>query len=136
MIKCIGCLKLLREEIDFDDKHLVVYTCPRFSYACAVSGLLRPGKNLLEAAENCPEDPLSHCAVCSSTEISHYGKDIIAICKEHDRAWSRWLEEHPERRAYLSPRGRLKMANWIEVFREFIEDMRPPGRRTDVKAGF
>ena len=124
-IKCIGCFELFREERDFDNKHLVTYICPRyFPYACALSGLLLPSTGILKAANMCPEDPLSHCAVCSNTEITHYGQDIVSICKEHNAAWSKWLDEHPERHAHLAPRGRSVKANWVEVFREFVEDMR------------
>ncbi|KKN06948.1 hypothetical protein LCGC14_1072030 [marine sediment metagenome] len=124
-IKCVGCYDLLREELDVGGKKLVVYNCPRFfPYACAISGLLRPSTGILKAAEICPEDPLSHCAVCSDTKISHYGQDIVSICSEHDDAWGKFLDEHPERRAYLAPRGRSVKANWVEVFREFVEDSR------------
>ncbi|GAI92659.1 unnamed protein product, partial [marine sediment metagenome] len=92
---------------------------------CALGGLLRPGIGILEAARLCPEDPLSHCVICSETKITHYGQDIrVSICKEHNRAWSKWLDEHLERKVHLSPRGRSVKANWIEVFREFVEDMR------------
>lgn len=136
-IKCIGCFDLLREELTISDvafkryrrkkpeNTLVVYNCPRFfPYACALSGLLKPGSGIVEAVKICPDDPLSHCTVCSSTKISHYGGDIVGICKEHDAAWGKWLDEHPERRAYLGPKHRVVKANWVEVFREFVEDMR------------
>jgi len=131
MIKCIGCYDLLREEMNLGGQPLyghtgkiVVYNCPRFPYACVLSGLLRPGLGVQKAAEDCPEDPLSHCAVCSNTKIIHYGQDIVSICSEHDKAWGKWLDQHPERRAHLAPRGRSIKANWIEVFREFVEDNR------------
>lgn len=124
-IKCIGCYNLLRQEILVNEKPLVIYNCPgRFPYACALSGLLRPGKGTQKAAEDCPEDPHSHCVLCPSTEVTHYGHDIATVCKDHSRAWSEWLDQHPERRAYFSPRGRGITRNWVEVFREFIEDMR------------
>jgi len=124
-IKCIGCYDLLREELELEGRPLVVYNCPRFfPYACALSGLLRPGSGIIEAVRDCNEDPLSHCVLCSNTKITHYGQDIVSICKEHDAAWGKWLDEHPERRAHLAPRGRSVKANWVEVFREFIEDMR------------
>ena len=124
-IKCVGCYDLLREVLVFDGKSLVVYKCPHFfPYACALSGLLRPGSGILKAVEDCPENPLSHCAVCSDTKILLYGQDVISICSKHDAAWSQWLEEHPERMAHLAPRGRSIKANWIEVFREFIEGER------------
>ncbi|MBA7637564.1 hypothetical protein ES703_45209 [subsurface metagenome] len=125
MIKCIGCYDLLREEVELKGKPLTVYNCPRFfPYACVLSGLLRPGSGIIEAVRDCNEDPLSHCVLCSNTKIIHYGQDIVSACKEHYDAWSKWLHGHPERRARLAPRGRSVKANWIEVFREFIEDMR------------
>jgi len=89
-----------------------------------LSGLLRPGSGIIEAVKRCPEDPLSHCAVCSNTKIIHCGEDIVSICSEHYKAWSKWLDEHPERRAYFKPRSRVIKANWVEVFREFVEYMR------------
>ena len=125
MIKCIGCSELLREEIDFDDKHLVVYNCPRFfPYACALSGLIRPGSGITEAVKDCPEQLGAHCILCTKTELVSYGLQDVFICKDHDRAWGKWLEDHPERRSHLAPRGRSVKANWVEVFREFIEDAR------------
>ena len=125
-IKCVGCYDLLREELDLGGKHLVVYNCSRFPYLCALSGLLRPGRRILKAVNDCPDDTLSHCAVCSSTKTTHYGQDIVSICEEHGVAWGKWLDEHPERRAHLEPRGRSVKANWVEVFREFLEDTRSP----------
>ena len=125
MIKCIGCNDLLREELDVGGKHLVVYNCPRFfPYSTVISGLIRPGSGIVEAVRDCNEDPLSHCVLCSNTKIIHYGQDIVSICSKHDLAWGKWLDEHPERRAYLAPKGRVRQSNWIEVFREFIEGMR------------
>ena len=124
-IKCIGCYDLLREEIELKGKPLIVYTCPRFPYACALSGLLRPGSGILEAVKDCPARIDGHCIVCPKTELVSYGEPKIAFtCKEHYRAWSKWLEEHLERKAHLAPRGQSVKANWIEVFREFVEDMR------------
>jgi len=123
-IKCVGCYDLSREELDFTEGKLVVYNCPRFPYMCAMSGLLRPSRGILKAVNDCPDDPLSHCAVCSITKITHYGQDIVSICEEHGAAWGKWLDEHPERRAHLAPRGRSVKANWVEVFREFVEDCR------------
>ena len=102
----------------------VVYECPRLPYMTTIGGLLRPADGTTKVAEDCPTDPLSHCAVCSRTKIYHYGQDIVSICQEHDIAWGKWLDEHPERRDHLAPRGRSVKANWIEVFREFIEDIR------------
>jgi len=123
-IKCIGCYELRKEVVDFVHGTVVVYNCSRFPYAATIGGLLRPGKGIIEAVRLCPGNPLGHCAVCSNTKIMHYGQDIVSICKEHDHAWEKWLDEHPERHAYLEPLGRSRKSNWIEVFREFIEDMR------------
>jgi len=127
-IKCIGCFDLLREEIVRKGVKLVVYTCPRyFPYACALSGLLQPGSGIVEAVKDCPEHPEGHCILCSKTEVTHYGDLPIATCEKHFEAWSKWLNEHPELEKFLHPRGRVITANWIEVFREFIEDMRAKG---------
>lgn len=123
-IKCIGCYELLREELVLGGKELVVYNCPRFPYACHLSGLLKPAKGILRAGEECPEKPLGHCILCPETKVTHYGDNIVSTCREHYQAWSKWLDEHPERRDHLAPKGRSIRANWIEVFREFIEDMR------------
>ena len=124
-IKCIGCFSLLRVEMTLGG--LVAYNCHRFPYVCAMPGLLRPGRGILRAVNDCPYDPLSHCVLCSSTKITHYGQDIVSICEEHGAAWGKWLDEHPERRAHLAPRGRTVKANWVEVFREFIEDCKATG---------
>lgn len=127
-IKCIGCYALLREELTLKGRPLVVYDCPLFfPYACALSGLLQPGSGIVEAVKDCLEHPEEHCILCSKTEVTHYGDLPLAACHEHHKAWSKWLDEHPEREAYLKPMGRLRKANWIEVFREFIEDMRVKG---------
>ena len=124
-IKCIGCYELRRRQLNMSHGVDIVYECQRyFPYMTTIGGLLRPASGTLEAVKDCPEDPLSHCAVCSNTKITHYGQDIVSICKEHDAAWGKWLDEHPERRAYLAPKGRHRKANWIEVFREFVEDIR------------
>jgi len=125
LIKCIGCYELLREELVLGGKELVVYNCPRFfPYSCHLSGLLKPAKGILRAAEECPEQPLGHCILCPSTELLHYGEDIVSICKYHDRRWGDWLNNHPWKREYMAPRHRAIKARWIEVFREFIEDIR------------
>ncbi len=129
-IKCIGCYELSREEMEVSDKNLVVYICRRFfPYYCHLSGLLRPARGLLKAVEMCPEQPLSRCVLCQQmTDLIFYGKSIESIasmCSEHNSAWSKWLNEHPERSSHLAPKGRSIRANWVEVFREFIEDMRP-----------
>lgn len=121
MIKCVGCYELRREELTVEGRPLVVYNCPRFfPHECALSGLLRPDKYITEAVEACPMSLGHHCILCPKTYVTSYG----TACEEHDRAWWKWLTEHPERRAYLAPLDRLRKANWLEVFREFIEDMR------------
>jgi len=123
--KCIGCYDLLREEVELGGRYLIVYNCPHFPYACALSGLLRPGSGIIEAMNDCPERIEDHCILCPKTDLISLGEPpIVFICTEHYHAWSKWLDEHPERQAYLSPKGRARKANWIEVFREFIEDMR------------
>jgi len=128
VIKCIGCYNLLREELELGGKHLVVYNCPRFfPYACALSGLIRPGKGIIEAVRDCPERIDKHCILCAKTDVSRYGEEMVFICIDHGFAWGEWLREHPERFAYIAPKGRLRLSNWIEVFREFIEDMRLKG---------
>jgi len=123
-IKCIGCYELRRRQLNMTHGVDIVYDCERLPYMTTIGGLLRPASGTMKAAEECPEDPLSHCVLCSNTKITHYGQDIVSICKEHDKAWGKWLDEHPQRRAYLAPRGRSVKANWIEVFREFVEDIR------------
>ena len=125
LIKCIGCYELLREELELKGKPMVVYNCPRFfPYWCVIRGLLRPGKGIIEAVNDCPENPHDHCILCSKTELVRMGDRIVPICLDHFQAWGEWLDQHPEKRSRFSPRGRLITANWIEVFREFIEDMR------------
>lgn len=125
--KCVGCLDLERLELEAPGGKLVVYNCSRkFPYACAISGLLRPGKGIVKAVEKCPRVLDCKCILCSKRPVTYYGDPPVAFaCKEHDWAWQEWLEAHPERRAYLAPKQRVIRANWIEVFREFIEDMRP-----------
>jgi len=125
VIKCIGCYDLLRVERLVEGQPLVGYSCrllPPNAYA--LSGLLRPGLGVLRAVEACPKDPLSHCVVCRITKVVHYGQNIVSICEDHGDAWGKWLDEHPERRAHLAPQGRSVKANWVEVFREFVEDIR------------
>jgi hypothetical protein len=124
LIKCIGCYDLHREERLMTGKRLIVYTCPRFPYDCVIGGLLRPGQGTLKAVTDCPQRIDEHCILCGNTKFSSYGQLIVFICGEHDKAWGQWLKEHPERDDYLTPKGRLRQANWVEVFREFIEDMR------------
>lgn len=125
MIKCVSCIDLIRKELVIGGKHLKVYNCPRyFPYSCALSGLLRPGSGITEAVKDCPEQLGFHCILCIKTDLITYGNQFVFICKEHDQAWAEWLLEHPERRSYLAPKGRSRQSNWVEVFREFIEDMR------------
>ena len=123
-IKCIGCFGLLRKELDVGGEKAVVYNCHRFPYMCAMAGLLKPGKGISRAVKACPYHPLGHCVLCSRTKIIHYDQNIVSVCIEHYTAWAKWLDEHPERRAHMAPRGRSVKANWVEVFREFIEDSR------------
>ena len=133
LIKCIGCFKLVRVEMLRASNALeVYYDCPGiFPYMTSIGGILRPGKGIEEAAKDCADDPLSHCILCTEdTDIAHYGENITAICHEHNLAWGQWLDGHPERRAYLAHKGRVKRANWVEVFREFIEDMRKDDLRS------
>lgn len=121
-IKCIGCYDLLRVEMTLGG--LVAYNCPRFPYVCTLNGLFRPRRGILKAVNDCPEDPLSHCILCSDTNVTYYGENIVTTCKEHYYAWSKWLDAHPGWRDRIAPKGRVKKANWVEVFREFIEDIR------------
>lgn len=124
-IKCIGCLKLHREEIELHGKPLIVYRCDRFPYAAVISGLLRPGKGIQKAAKDCHEDPLSHCVLCSKPPAGKYGAPgIAATCSEHHEAWGKWIDEHPDFHSRVAPRGRAVKANWIDAFREFIEEAR------------
>lgn len=135
-IKCIGCPELRREIMKLgqdpyfktDEKgNLVVYKCPRLPYHTTIGGLMRPGKETLKAVADCPVDITGRCAVCSGETTITLGdpdNPIAYICPGHYHAWGDWLDAHPERRAYLAPRSRTVKANWVEVFREFIEDMR------------
>lgn len=136
-IKCVGCWDLLREELNLlggvgsprGTKHLVVYNCPcYFPYACALSGLFRPTSQIVEAVKDCTEKLDLNCIIrgCLDLNLTTFGKDkIVFICKEHEHAWWKWLDDHPGRdRSYFAPRGRGIQARWVEVFREFIEDMR------------
>jgi len=130
VVKCVGCSSLVREEVEVSKILLVTYNCRLFPYAAVISGLIRPGLGITKAAAGCPVIIENNCAVCCGKPDVKYGQGIAYTCKEHDKAWSKWLDEHPERRAHLAPKGRGRQANWIEVFREFIEDMRQaPGER-------
>jgi hypothetical protein len=127
-IKCVGCYDLKTEKLTLAGKPLVVYNCATyFPYACALSGLLHPGKDIFEAVDTCPKRIDRYCILCPQPP-SHgsYGKGMVFICKTHDLAWRKWLDEHPDRQKYLAPHDRLNKPNWIEVFREFIEEMRNP----------
>jgi hypothetical protein len=132
MVKCVGCHYLQREILKWATPGprlpTVVYDCflGRLPYSTTLGGLFRPYYRILQASEKCQEQPTSRCVVCLKTsELKTYGQDnFVSICKEHDKAWGKWLSEHPDRSAYLAPRGRVIKANWVDVFREFIEDMR------------
>lgn len=125
-IKCVGCYELQRLEMKMTSGFSIVYNCPRyFPYYATISGLIRPGRGIVEAVKDCPQRIDEHCILCHKPPVTSYGdKPIAYACAEHDEAWDNWLKKHPERRVYLAPKGRLRGANWIEVFREFIEDMR------------
>jgi len=136
--KCIGCYQLRREVIDIsamslkgyrtDTGKLVVYDCldGRFPYRAVISGLLKPSVKVNIAAHNCPKTIEGHCIICEETErLKHYGYEpLVYICSKHDKAWGTWLDEHPGKRDHIAPRGRSIRANWIEIFREFVEDIR------------
>jgi hypothetical protein len=131
VLKCIGCYELCRKETremtpgEVPRPLLITYDCVRFPYACALAGLLRPTKGITLVAENCPRRIDEHCILCSEKPVTTYGDPaLVYVCKVHDEAWKKWLENHPERRDSLAPKGRLNRTSWVEVFREFIEDMR------------
>jgi len=121
IIKCIACIELKRRELKINGEAAILYDCPHLPYMTSIGGLMRPGSGTIKGAEACPENPRSHCAICSETKIQHYGHGIVSICPEHDKAWGQWLDEHPEKREHIAPRGRAIRANWVEVFREFVE---------------
>ncbi len=127
-VKCISCSELRREELRFKGKPMVVYNCARyFPYACALSGLFRPASRIVEAVKDCPELVDLNCVVagCLNLDLTTYGKDkMVFICKDHDRAWGKWLDEHPKKRDYIAPLGSTRRSNWVEVFREFVESQR------------
>lgn len=143
--KCVGCYLLRREELDiglsktFKDRKktgegkLVVYDCldGRYPYLAAISGLLHPSVGINQAARDCEQVIEGHCILCRETsDLKKYGSEppLVYICAKHDKAWSTWLDEPDSygnvRLEYLAPRGRVRRENWIELFREFIEDMR------------
>lgn len=146
VIKCIGCGQLKREllEIRLVNKPVVYYCpraldrmqpllprqverrthdCSRFPYYAALSGLLRPGKGIREAAAGCPED-IKKCVICGSTEeLVKYGPEPVAFaCKAHNQSWSDWLDQHPNKLESFKPKGRVVTRLWIDVFREWVED--------------
>jgi len=138
--KCMGCYQLRREVLDVsgagagkgyrtDEGKIVVYDCldGRFPYQAVISGLLRPSGGINTAARDCPQTIEGHCIICSQTDkLKHYGFEppLVYICSEHDKAWGTWLDEHPGKREHIAPKGRVVRGNWVEVFREFVEDMR------------
>ncbi len=128
VIKCIGCFKLRRGETTAGEKprlRLITYDCFRFPHACALRGLIRPTKDITRTAEDCPQRIAVHCILCNERPVTTYGDPPLAYaCKAHDEAWGKWLEDHPKRRDSLAPKGRMNSMSWVEVFREFIEDMR------------
>ena len=136
--KCVGCLELKRDVVEVsamglknyrtDGGKLTLYHCLRgyFPYQAVISGLMKPSTGINMAARKCPKIISGHCILCLETkELRHYGHEpLVYICSKHDRAWGSWLDEHPGKRDYIAPKVRSVRANWIEVFREFIEDMR------------
>jgi len=123
-IKCIGCYELLRDEMVTSQGTQVVYNCPEFfPYWTAVSGLIRPRKGITRAVDKCPKVLGKTCLFCGEPTESWLGFEMLATCLKHYEEWSRWLDEHPDRRSYLAPLRRVRQDHWIEVFREFVEDM-------------
>jgi hypothetical protein len=126
-IKCVGCRKLVRESQPVGNVNpkfpLVVYSCDRFPYWCVLSGLLKPSKGIQEAAAGCPVDIPKHCLICGKKTVLCFGNDQFAwACHVHYDAWSAWLDNHPEKAEYFSPRGRTIGARWIEVFLEWAAE--------------
>jgi hypothetical protein len=119
-LKCISCRELERQKMG----DVVVYFCKKFPYPCPLEGLLKPGEAVSKAAMACQEDPLASCVICHSEEIIKYGGDIVAICPKHDGAWAEWLKSHPSRYEHMSRNGKAVKEAWVEVFREFVEDMK------------
>ena len=144
--KCVGCYLLRREVLDIGEHersflkgrrktgegNLIVYDCMdgRYQYKAAISGLLKPCVGINNAAHDCPRVIEGHCIFCSETQnLRHYGPEpLVYICGKHDKDWGTWLAEPDSygniRREYLTPRGRVRRENWIELFREFVEEMR------------
>lgn len=126
-LKCIGCNQLRRQRA-LDPTVDPIYECPRFPYATAISGLMVPSSGITRAAEKCPVDISKGCIICGAGgELETYGGDPFAYtCKVHYRAWSKWLDEHPEKVEAFRPRGRIISSIWIDTFREFVEEARLP----------
>lgn len=130
-IKCTACPELRREKIAFSGKSLMTFRCPLYPYATTIGGLVRPGKGVREAVEKCRRNPRQSCTICRSGSKLHrlggiFDDDCVAVlCGNHYHAWSEWLDSHPEHRQRLAPKGRVVHANWVDVFREFVEEMRP-----------
>lgn len=126
VVKCIGCGELKRDVQPLDKVNpkfpLVIYGCDRFPYWCALSGLLKPSKGIEKAAADCPVDITKACCICGTEKgLKSYGDDkFVFTCIRHYGAWSAWLDAHPEKMAYFSPRRRIIGARWIEVFREWV----------------
>jgi hypothetical protein len=141
-IKCTGCIELRRGVFDTkaidlkryrtESGKYILYICSKgyFPYQTTIGGLLRPGRALKEALAACPERPRGSCVICHKTEkLTHLGgieeeTCTAAVCSEHYKAWSTWLDEHPEKRQHIAPKGRPRHAEWVDVFREFIDDKR------------
>jgi hypothetical protein len=134
MIKCVGCYGLVRKVVHLRDNDLVVYRCPGFfPFDCALSGLLRPVKDIIQAAKNCPKRSGEQCILCEEKGTQIFGVECVFMCNKDDRAWSKWLTEHPGKREYICPGKRIKTDRWIEVFREFIEDIRVSRQKAKEK---
>jgi hypothetical protein len=128
-LKCIGCNQLRREKRPLwgSNEVNIVYTCPLFPYVPSISGLIRPASGITRAAEKCPEDPTKSCIICGTGKhLTTYGIDVLRTCVTHYKAWSKWLDERPEKREVMRPLGRVRDAGWIDVFREFVEESRQP----------
>lgn len=130
-LKCVACPNLERQTVQVKGRDLVVFDCGevRFPYKAALSGLLRPSPGIAQAAENCQVPRLlpGRCVVCKKEGEVRFGRDFGTLCKEHDRAWRAWLDEHQGKRDYFAPRGRVIHARWIEVFWEFVASAREVG---------
>lgn len=125
-VKCIGCDQLVREvNRDHPKFAPVLYTCEKFSYSCALSGLLKPSKGIEKAAADCPVDISKGCVVCGTgQDLTYYGEEPVAyICRTHEIAWAQWLSvPGKNRHEYIRPRRRLIGSRWIELFREFVQE--------------